>query len=105
MTEILMVCLMEHRTARLTKFDLECSKDGTSKGPDGLRVGSIDGRPIRPPMDGNMTEILMVCLMGHQTACLTEFDLECSKDGTSKGPDGLRVGSIDGRNIRTTDEP
>ena len=60
---------------------------------------------LEPPMDRNMTEILMVCLMEHQTACLTKFDLECSKDRTSKGPDGLRVGSIDGRLIRTTNGP
>ena len=58
---------------------------------------------LEPPMDRNMTEILMVCLMEHRTARLTKFDLECSKDGTSKGPDDLRVGSIDGRPIRTTD--
>ena len=58
---------------------------------------------LEPPMDRNMTEILMVCLMEHRTARLTKFDLECSKDGTSKGPDDLRVGSIDGRLIKTTD--
>ena len=57
---------------------------------------------LEPPMDRNMTEILMVCLMEHRTARLMEFDLECPKDGTSKGPDVLRVGSIDGRPIRTT---
>ena len=60
---------------------------------------------LEPPMDRNMTEILMVCLMEHQRAGLTKFDLECSKDRTSKGPDGLGLGSIDGRPIRTTDGP
>ena len=45
-TVFMTVCVMEYQKARLTKFDLECSKDGTSKGPDGLRDRSIDARPI-----------------------------------------------------------
>ncbi len=57
------------------------------------------------PMGRKMRATQRVWSAESEADKMKEFDLECSKDGTSKGPDGLRVGSIDGRLIRTTDGP
>ena len=92
-TAILMVSLMEHRTARLTQFRLDCSTAHDSDPTLGLPMASateaLTAHRLEPPMDSHSvflmgspmaatTAILMVFVMEHRmVALLTHFRLDC----------------------------
>merc|ERR1739841_494601 len=92
-TVILMVSLMEHRTARLTQFRLDCSTAHDSDPTLGLPMASateaLTAHRLEPPMDPHLvflmgspmaatTAVLMVSLMEDWTVRLTHFRLDCS---------------------------
>ena len=98
-TAILMVSL-EHWTARLTQFRLDCL---TAHRLEVSTTEALTAHHLGPLLDphsvflmgstmATTTAILMVSLMAHRTANLTQFRLDCSR--TAEGGWGGQVGQV-----------